>query len=161
FELGHWWTPAPTQRWAPAVEDSADADSGEEDPPVKLRRPPARKVGKLAALAAACANVLPESHREALRGAAITYLDEGFSAIADGGAGELYGEPLIGYYLPSRYEHYSDGRFARGWVTTVAVVGWKLGQPCDVTLACVAEELALYVLIRQAQVLLDLREAEN
>jgi hypothetical protein len=41
------------------------------------------------------------------------------------------------------------------------VVGWKLAQPADVTLACVAEELALFALIRQAQVLLDLRELEN
>jgi hypothetical protein len=41
------------------------------------------------------------------------------------------------------------------------VVGWKLAQPGDVTLACVAEELALFALIRQAQMLLDLREREN
>jgi hypothetical protein len=161
FELGGWWAPAPTQRWAPAVEDSADADPGEEDPPVKLRRPPARKVGKLPAYAAAYADVLPESHREALRGAASTYLDECFSAIAEGKPGQSYAETPIGYYLPSRYEHYYDGRFARAWTTTVAVVGSKLGQPGDLTLACVAEELALYALIRQAQVLLDLREAEN
>jgi hypothetical protein len=41
------------------------------------------------------------------------------------------------------------------------VVGLKLAQPDNITLACVAEELALYALVRQAQVLLDLREAEN
>jgi hypothetical protein len=144
FELSGWWAPTPAQRWAPAVEDSTDADPGVEGPPAKLRRPPAKEVGKLPAYAAVYADVLPESHREALRGAAITYA-----------------ETPIGYYLPSRYEHYYDGRFARAWATTVALVGWKLAQPGDVTLACVAEELALYVLIRQAQVLLDLREAEN
>jgi hypothetical protein len=41
------------------------------------------------------------------------------------------------------------------------VVGWKLAQPGGVTLACVAEDLALFALIRQAQVLLDLREHET
>jgi hypothetical protein len=40
------------------------------------------------------------------------------------------------------------------------VVGWKLAEPGDVALACLAEELALFALIRQAQVLLD-REEEN
>jgi hypothetical protein len=83
-ELGGWWAPTPTQRWALTVEDSTDTDPGEEDPPVTPRRPPAKEVGKLPAYAAAYADVLPESHREALRGAAITYLDECFCAIAEG-----------------------------------------------------------------------------
>lgn len=38
--------------------------------------------------AAAYADLLPESHREALRDAAVTYLDECFSAITDGEAGQ-------------------------------------------------------------------------
>jgi hypothetical protein len=41
------------------------------------------------------------------------------------------------------------------------VVGWKLAQLGALTLACVAEELALFALIRQAQVLLDLREIDD
>jgi hypothetical protein len=41
------------------------------------------------------------------------------------------------------------------------VVGWKLAQLGDVTLACAAEELALFALIRPGQVLLDLRELES
>jgi len=158
FELHGWWAPAPTQRWAPVVERSTDADTGEEDAPAKLRRPPAKEVGKPPPFAAAFADVLPASHREALRDAAITYLDECFSAIADGEPGQSYADTPIGSYLPSRYEQYYDGRFARDWTTTVAVVGWKLAQPGEVTLACVAEELALFALIRQARMLLDLRE---
>lgn len=116
-----------------------------------LRRPPAKDVGTPPPYAAAYADVLP----------AITYLDECFSTIADGEPGQSYADTPIGSYLPQRYEHYYDGRFARDWATTVAVVGWKLAQPGYVTLACVAEELALFALIRQAQVLLDLRELEN
>jgi hypothetical protein len=55
--------------------------------------------------------VLPESHREGLRDAAITYLDECFSAIADGEPGQSYTDTPIGNCVPSRYEHYYyDGR---------------------------------------------------
>jgi hypothetical protein len=161
FELHGWWAPAPAQRWAPVVDDSTDTDAGDEDAPAKLRRAPAKEIGELPPFAAAYADVLPASHREALRDAATTYLDECFSAIAEGEHGQSYADTPIGSYLPSRYEHYYDGRFARDWTTTVAVVGWKLGQPGDVVLACVAEELALSALIRQAQVLLDLREHES
>jgi hypothetical protein len=161
FGLHGWWAPAPSQRWAPVVDDSTDTDAGEDDVPTKLRTPPTKQVGKLPPFATAYADALPASHQEALRDAAITYLDECFSAIADGEPGQSYADTPIGSYLPQRYEQYYDGRFARDWATTVAVVGWKLAQPGDVALACVAEELALFALIRQAQVLLDLREEEN
>jgi hypothetical protein len=161
FELRGWWAPAPTQRWAPVADRPTGADRNEEDPPAKPRKPPAKAVGTPPPFAAAYADVLPESHREALRDATITYLDECFSAIAEGEPGQSYADTSIGSYLPRRYEHYYDGRFARDWATTIAVVGWKLTQPGDVTLACVAEELALFALIRQAQMLLDLREREN
>jgi len=62
FELRGWWAPAPTQRWAPAVERSTDADPGEEDRPVKLQRPPPKQVGKPPPYAAVYADVLPESN---------------------------------------------------------------------------------------------------
>jgi hypothetical protein len=160
FELRGWWAPAPTRGWAP-LDDSGNTARAEEDPQLKLRRPPAKEVGKPPPYAAAYADVLPGSHREALREAAVTYLDECFAAIADGAPGESYADTPIGSYLPSRYEQYYDGRFARDWTTTVAVVGWKLAQPSEVTLACVAEELALFALIRQARMLLDLGERES
>jgi hypothetical protein len=147
FELRGWWAPAPAQRWAP-LDDSGNTAGAEEDPQLKLRRPPAKEVGKPPPYAAAYTDVLPESHREA----PVTYLDECFAAIADGEPGQSYADTPIGSYLPSRYEQYYEGRFARDWTTTVAVVGWKLAQPGEVTLACVAEELALFALIRQAQV---------
>lgn len=162
FELRVWWAPALTQRWAPVVDASIETDrSDEKGQAVTLRKPPAKLVGKQSPYAAAYADVLPQSHRDALRDAAIVHLDECFSAIADGEPGQSYADTALGTYLPQRYEHYYDGRFARDWTTTVAVVGWKLAQPGDVTLACVAEELALFALIRHAEVLLDLRENES
>jgi hypothetical protein len=161
FELHGWWAPAPAQRWAPVVDASTDADRNEEEPPARLRTTPAKELGTLPPFASAYTDVLPASHRQALRDAAVTYLDECFSAIAEGEPGQSYAETPIGSYLPSRYEQYYDGRFARDWTTTVAVVGWKLAQPSEVTLACVAEELALFALIRQARMLLDLGERES
>jgi hypothetical protein len=53
FELRGWWAPAPTQRSAPVVERLTSADRDEEDPPLKLRKPPAKEVGKPPAYAAA------------------------------------------------------------------------------------------------------------
>jgi hypothetical protein len=50
--------------------------------------------------------VLPESHREALRDAAITYLDDSVSTIADREPGQSYADTPIGSYIPSRYEQY-------------------------------------------------------
>ena len=44
------------------------------------------------------------THREALRNAAITYLDDCFSTIADGEPGQSHADTPIGSYLPSRYE---------------------------------------------------------
>jgi hypothetical protein len=91
FKLRGWWAPAPTQRWAP-LDDSGKTARAEEDPQLKLRRPPAKEVGKPPPYAVAYADVLPESHREALRHAAITYLDEWFSAIVDGQPGQSYSD---------------------------------------------------------------------
>jgi hypothetical protein len=123
FELHGGWAPPPAQRWAPVVEDSTDAEASEEEPAAKLRTPPAKEVGKLPPFAAAYADVLPASHRGTLRDAVVTYLDECLSAIADGEPGQSYADTAIGSYLPSRFEQYYDGRFARDWTTTVAVVG--------------------------------------
>jgi hypothetical protein len=41
------------------------------------------------------------------------YLDDCFSTIADGEPGQSYADTPIGSHLPSRYEQYCEGRFAR------------------------------------------------
>jgi hypothetical protein len=58
---------------------------------VRLRKPPPKVVGA-PPYAAAYAHVLPASHREALRDAAIAYLDECLSAIAEAEPGRSYGD---------------------------------------------------------------------
>lgn len=157
FELSGWWAPAPEQRWAPVVDEADDEpESGIEDAPVRLQAPPAKEIGRLPPYALAYKDELPESHREALRRAAVVYLDECYNALAELGPGESYAESPVGWYLPGRYEHYYDARFARDWIAAVTVVGWKLAQPDEITLSCVAEELGLWALTKQAEVQLEI-----
>jgi hypothetical protein len=55
----------------------------------------------------------PDPTNDGHSDAAITYLDDCFSTIADGEPGQSYADTPIGSYIPSRYEQYYDGRFAR------------------------------------------------
>ncbi len=41
------------------------------------------------------------------------------------------------------------------------MVGWKLAQPGEVMLSCVAEELALWALIKQAEVQFEIADEES
>lgn len=100
--------------------------------------------------------VLPKEYREALRSAAIVYLDECYAAVQRCAAGERFAEMDVAAHLPPRYAHYYDGLFAKEWTTTVAVVGWKLSQRERPMFSCLAEELALNALIREAEVQLEL-----
>ena len=104
------------------------------------------------------ADVLPESHREALRWACVTYLEECYDALRSTPAGSDFRETAIADHLPQRYDSCYDGLFAKEWTTTIAVVGWKLAQPGKPQLACVAEELALYALMREAIAQLDMHD---
>ena len=163
FELSGWWAPSADQRWAPAVEEAGGDgwDDEMEDAPVRLQRSPAKAIGPLPPYALAYEEVLPQSHREALRRAAIVYLDECYDALRQLGSGDSYADSPIGWYLPRRCDHYYDGRFARDWVVAVTVVGWKLAQPGEVTWSCVGEELALWALMKQAEVQLEIADEES
>jgi hypothetical protein len=107
------------------------------------------------------ADVLPESHREALRSASITYLEECYDALHSTPGHASFVETAIAEHLPPRYERYYDGLFAKEWTTAVAVVGWKLAQRERPALSCVAEELALNALIREAVTQLEMHDQES
>ncbi len=77
--------------------------------------------------------MLLASHLEALRNAAITYLDECFSAIAEGQPVQSYADTPIGSYLPSRYEHYLRRSLRTRLGNHGAVIRWRLGQPGEFT----------------------------
>ena len=60
-------------RWAPVIANGEPDEPDADTHAVALRTPPAKVVGEPHPYAAAFADVLPESHRDALREAAIVY----------------------------------------------------------------------------------------
>src|SRR5689334_17934191 len=60
---------------------------------------------------------------------------------------------LIGDMLPPRYIPRYNGEFARKFFVCLVTVVWKLGQPIPMRLSCVAEELAVYILVQEAEAL--------
>lgn len=127
----------------------------------RLQPRPRKDSGPKQPFAPYFADVLPESHREALRAASVTYLDECYDAHRSTSPDSSFAETAIVEHLPPRYESYYDGLFAKEWTTTVAVVGWKLAQPGQPKLACLAEELALNALISEAIIHLEIRDERS
>ncbi|HJS93738.1 MAG TPA: hypothetical protein VJ741_05705 [Solirubrobacteraceae bacterium] len=107
------------------------------------------------------ANILPDTHREALRRASVIYLEECYDAIRSTPLDADFRETAIAEHLPTRFEPYYDGLFAKEWTTTVAIVGWKLAQEGRPKLACLAEELALNALIREAITQLEIHDQDS
>lgn len=99
-------------------------------------------------------DVLTESHREALAAAFTILCDDFFDAYDPGAPGfDFMEDTRLGSYLPPRHRLRYDASFARRFFLTFSTVGWKLAQPVEdsLMLSCVAEELALDALIREAE----------
>ena len=109
----------------------------------RLQPRPPKDSGLQQAFAPYFADLLPNSHREALRAASVLYLEECYDALRSVSPESGFAKTAIAEHLPQRYESYYNGLFAKEWTTTVAVAGWKLAQRGQPTLACLAEELAL------------------
>jgi hypothetical protein len=72
---------------------TAAHDAPEQAQPVTVRKPPAKVIREPPRFAAAYADLLPESHREALRDdAAIVHVDECLSPVADGEPGQSFAD---------------------------------------------------------------------
>ncbi len=101
-------------------------------------------------LADAWAEILPESHREALFASMCMLIDDFF------GESE-HNESLLASYLPPRYTHRYDELFYRRFFATFMTIGFKLVQPTPPAplLSCTAEELACQALISQAEAVLQ------
>lgn len=99
--------------------------------------------------------LLPLSHREALYDAAVIFIDEFFLGYQSDG-------PVVGTGwvddLPARYKSRYDWPFGQRFLACLTVLAWKLAQsqPPIPLLDCVAEELAMHVLIERAKVALEL-----
>jgi len=126
-----------------------------------LKPRPPKDCGPAQPFATHFKDVLTESHREALRAASVIYLEECYDALRSTPPEASFEDTAITAYLPLRYAHYYDGLFAKEWTTTVAIVGWKLAQRGRPRLACVAEELALNAIVREANAYLEIHDQES
>ncbi len=92
-------------------------------------------------------DVLPDIKREAPHAAVAMLLDDAFDSLAS--TADL-SESSITWYLPPQLEpHYTEGLY-RSMVMAVANVGGQLGSTDAPTLRCLADELALHVIIEHA-----------
>ena len=102
----------------------------------------------------AWSDVLPRSHREALSNAFHSLCDGFFQDMELIAAGDVpFADSVLGQLLPTRFkQRYSVG-FARRFFLSFTTVGWKLAQEDQAVAApsCVAEELALRILIDDAK----------
>lgn len=99
-------------------------------------------------------DVLPEVKREALHAAVATLLDDGFEALSS--TGDLSDSTLV-WYLPPRLEPHYHERLYRRMLVAVANVGGQLAQTDSPTLRCLADEMALHVIIEKAGAWLETR----
>lgn len=83
--------------------------------------------------------------QEALRAAAIVAVDQ----LSDLGAEELE------EFLPPDAHDLIDESLVGDFVDTLFLVGWKFGQPRRLELASLAEQIAGYMLIREAEAMLE------
>lgn len=83
--------------------------------------------------------------QEALRGAAIVSVDQ---------LSDLGGEELEEFLPPDAHDLIDDA-LVGDFVDTLFLVGWKFGQPRRLHLASLAEQITGYMLIRDAEVMLE------
>ena len=91
--------------------------------------------------------VLTERKREALHAAVVILLDDAFQALS---SGSDLSESMLVWYLPPRLEsHYDEGLY-RSMLVAIAHVGGQLAKTDSPSLRCLADEMALHIIIEQA-----------
>ncbi len=99
-------------------------------------------------------DVLTDTKREALHAAVALLLDDAFETLARNGD---LNESTIAWYLPERLKrHYTEVLY-RGMVVAVANVGGQFADTDAPTLRCLADEMALHVIIEKAGAWLETR----
>lgn len=92
-------------------------------------------------------DVLPDRQRRALHAAAVALVDGALEALATDG--DLAGA-TIALGLPARVSHHYSELTYRRMLIAVVCVGQGLARSDQPALGCVAEELALHMIIRHA-----------
>ncbi len=101
-------------------------------------------------------DVLTIEQRDALHIACSVLTDNFFGDIIDLGAQDAeFADTDMGSYLPQRYLPFYSLGFAKQFLVTFTTVCWKLAQPGRLMLSSLAEELALVVLLEEANEQLD------
>lgn len=102
------------------------------------------------------AEILPPSHRRALADACDRLIDLWLDELAAVTHGDWPAtDSAIAHALPRRYLLDYTPTFAKQFFVCLVTVAWKLAQPGRVPLACVAEELAAWALIEEAELVLE------
>jgi hypothetical protein len=100
--------------------------------------------------------ILPPEHRRALADACDRLIDLWLDELGAIAHGEWpVADSAVAEALPRRYRLGYTPRFAQRFFVCLATVAWKLAQPGRVPLACVAEELAAWALIAEAESVLE------
>jgi len=101
-------------------------------------------------------DILSPSHREALADACDRLIDMWLDELAAIMHGDwTVADSAIVEALPRRYLLAYTPIFAKQFSVCLVTVAWKLAQPGRVPLTCVAEELAAWALIEEAEQVLE------
>jgi integrase len=88
---------------------------------------------------------LPDNHRRAMRGAAVSLVDEFIDDIESLAKGEDFADTEMAIYLPRQHLPRYTPAFARSFLVSLITVSWKLFSPGKQELASAAKHAGLDV----------------
>jgi len=106
----------------------------------------------------AYSDVLTPRAQEALEMGCDWIIDHCFENYNDLKDPEHFEDTILGGHLPSRYLHRYTPLFYKQFAVCIITVAWKLAQPKHIPLSSVAEELAAWAIINQAEALTEEHE---
>jgi hypothetical protein len=98
---------------------------------------------------------LTERERKALQHACDVLIDSIFDEVGTVSSPEDVINTTIGGYLPERYTYKYTPLFLRQFAVCIITVAWKMAQPEHKPLSSVAEELAAWAIVKEAESLLE------
>ena len=109
----------------------------------------------------AYADVLTQQEQQALQQACEVLIDEVFDDLKNIEDPKDLVDTALGDCLPERYVYRYTPLFLKQFVVCIITVSWKLAQPEHLPLSSLAEELAVWALVKKAQTLIEMGEEEG
>lgn len=103
----------------------------------------------------AYSDVLTLRERKALQASCDMLIDSSFHEFENIKGPKDIVDTTIGIYLPERYLYKYTPLFFKKFAVCIITVAWKLTQPEHIPLSSLAEELAAWVIIEHAKVVLE------